>query len=327
MKLKSLALTALLMISSSTLFADVSLPYGEGSGKVDYINYKRFPGIEEPLPYGPLSFRLVGDNIWVADTVGGKLMQLTKGGSLVSEFSICPSGTKAYEIDQYGMPNSKVFIEDMAPIYGEYGDLKAWWILESQNNKALKYSVDGQKLAEIDGSDFAQPTRIEIGRSGNIFIADMGKKAIFTYDAQGNFLNKQNWEWSGMAIAGYDDKLYRLMYMGEEHKNMLVCTNLSGKVVKTKLLDIENMVNPKLWWVDEDSSECVITYTPATGHKGSYNIVRVGLDGKVKASGQLTSPFAMNRFIDNLDGEVYVGKCDFSVAPDGKFEVVPYSLP
>ena len=36
----------------------------------------------------------------------------------------------------------------------------------------------------------------------------------------------------------------------------------------------------------------------------------------------------MNRFIDNIDFEgVYIGKADYSKAPEGKLEIVPFSMP
>ena len=96
MKLRNICLLAsLLIFSTNSLFSDVKVPYGEGKGKVDYTNINRYPELEEALPYGPLSFRLVGDKIWVADSVGGKLMQYDKDGKLITEFSVLPKDVKA----------------------------------------------------------------------------------------------------------------------------------------------------------------------------------------------------------------------------------------
>ena len=90
MKLNSCLLASLLMLSTSSLFADVAVPYGVGSGQVDFINNNKYPKIDDPQPTGPLSFRVVGESTWVADSVGNKLMQFDKAGKLVSEFSILP---------------------------------------------------------------------------------------------------------------------------------------------------------------------------------------------------------------------------------------------
>ncbi len=328
MNLKKCIIASCILLSTSTLLADVAVPYGEGAGKVDYVNLKRYPNLGDPLPFGPLAFRMIEDKVWVADSVGGKLMQFTDKGKLISEFSILPEGTKPYTIDEYKNPSLNILIEDIAPVRGDYGAVTAWWVADSQENKLLKFSPDGKKLAEIKNPDFSQLYRVEVGAGGHVFVADKGSKAIFVYDSEGKLLNKLNWEWSGMAVAGSDEKLYRLIYNGEERKNELVSTNLEGKVIKARTLDVVNMLNPKLWWVDEVNGECVITCTPETGFKGTYIIYRIGLDGKIKAQGELKAPFIMNRFIDNVDyGDVFIGKSDYSAAPDGKFEVVPFSMP
>ena len=326
MKINKYILAVFLMFTTSNLFAEVSISYGEGQNKADYINNNKYPKIDDPMPTGPLSFRVVDDKIWVADSVGNKLMQFNKKGKFISEFSILPDGMKPYNIDEYNLPILNMLIDDFAPVRGDYGKIQAWWIADSCKNKLYKFSVDGKKLAEISNPEFGQLFRVEVGLGGHIFVADKAARAIFTYDSEGKLLNRQVWEWSGMAVSGNDDVLYRLMYDNEAHKNVLVISTIDGKTVSGKLLDID-MFDPRLWWVDESKGECVITYSPAE-FKGFYNIVRVGLDGKVKASGELPAPIIMNRYIDHLDyDEVFIGKCNFFKAPEGKFEVIPFKLP
>lgn len=327
MKLHSSVLASFLMLSSCISFADVAVYYGEGPGKVDFINAKKYPNIQEPLPFGPLSFRMVEDKVWVTDSVGGKLMQFNQKGKLVSEFSLLPKGAKPYKLE-YGSPTSNILVEDFAPVKGAYGDVVAWWIADSQGNKLVKFSVDGKKLAEVTHPEFCQLFRVEVGMGGHLFVADKAASAIFVFDPQGKFLRKYSWEWTGMAVAGTDEKLYRLVFDREAGKHHLVATDLEGKTVSATQLDVENMFNSNLWWVDENSGEAVITYTPATGFNGTYYIVRVGLDGAIKASGNLKAPFVMNRFIDNLDySEVFIGKANYEEAPNGKLEITPFKMP
>ncbi len=326
MKLNSCLLASILMLSSSTLLADVSIPYGEGSGKVDFLNYKKYPRLEDPYPTGPLCFRVVGDKIWVADSIGNKLLQYGKDGKLISEFSVLPEGEKPYKIGKFDVPLLNMRIEDFAPVLGNNGELTAFWVVDFCSRKLFKFSPDGKKLDEITNPEFKQPFRVEVGLGGHLFIADKMTQAIFTYDVEGNLLNKQHWEWSGMAVAGKKDYLYRLMYDNEARKNLLIKSNTKGKIKKEVMLDV-TMFNPKLWWVDEEKGECVITYSPAE-FKGFYNIVRVGLDGKVRASGELPAPIIMNRYIDSSNhNEVFIGKGNFFNAPEGSFEVVPFKLP
>ena len=222
MNFRKFFIASCILFSTNTLFADVTVPYGEGSGKVDYINNNRFQTLDDPIPWGPLSFRMVDNNVWIADSVGGKLLQFNKEGKLISEISVLPEGTKPYTINKYKNPVLNNLIEDIAPVRDEYGSVTAWWIADSLRQCLLKYSLDGKKLAEIKNPDFVQLYGVEVGIGGHIFVADKGANSIFTYDSQGQLINKQNWEWSGMAVAGSDEKLYRLMYIGEEQRNMLV---------------------------------------------------------------------------------------------------------
>ena len=328
MQMKKICLLAsLVLLSTSAVFAELTVPYGEGSGKVDYTNTNKYAEIEEPLPFGPLSFRLVGDKTWLADSVGGKLMQFDRSGKLLSEFSVLPAGVKPYELDKEGFPDPNILIEDIAPIIGQYGDLEGWWVADSNDNKLLKFSADGKILAQLQDPDYGQLFRIEVGAGGHLFVADKGSRKIYVYDSKGDYVNDFNWEWSGMAVTGKDDNLYRLIYFNEENRNMLVKTDLKGNVISSKAIDTE-MSDPELWWVDEAKGEAVITYTPLEGFEGDYNIIRVNLDGKVIASGKLPAPFVMNRFIDHADyEEVFIGKGNYSEAPEGSFEIIPFKMP
>ena len=320
-------LASLLLFSTNAIFAELAVPYGEGSGKVDYTNSNKYKELEDPLPFGPMSFRMFGDKIWVADSVGGKLMQFDSKGRLISEFSVLPVGAKAYEIDGDGYPEPNILIEDIAPVIGQNGELEAWWIADSIDNKLLKFSADGKVLAQLQDPDYGQLYRIEVGAGGHLFVSDKATRKIYVYDSKGDYVNDLNWEWSGMAVSGKEDNLYRLIYFNEENKSMLVATDINGNVVKSKAIDIE-MDDPELWWVDEAKGEAVITYTPLEGFEGQYNIIRVDLEGKVIASGKLTAPFVMNRFIDHSDYEdVFIGKCNYAEAPNGNFEIVPFKMP
>ena len=321
-------LASLVLFSTSAIFAELSVPYGADSGKVDYTNNNKYPEVlEDPLPFGPLSFRMYGDKTWVADSVGGKLMQFDSKGKLVSEFSVLPTDVKPYTVNEEGFPDFNILIEDIAPVIGKNGDLEAWWVADSNDNKLLKFSADGKILAQLQDPDYGQLFRVEVGAGGHLFVADKGTRKIYIYDSNGNHVNDLNWEWSGMAVSGKEETLYRLIYFKEENRNMLVSTDLKGNVIKSKVVDIE-MSDPELWWVDEVKGEAVITYVPLEGFEGDYNIIRVNLDGKVLASGKLPAPFVMNRFIDHADYEdVFIGKCNYSEAPEGNFEIIPFKMP
>ena len=337
MKLSSIILASAIMLTSCSAFADVIVQFGEGSGKVDYINNVKYPSIQDPVPFGPMSFRLVEDKLCLIDSVGGKLMLFNrKDGKLISEFSVLPEGVKkSYTEDVYVNPTTKkeekfpslnTLVEDFAPVVDEVGTVQAWWLADSHSRKLVKYSKDGKKLAEIENKEFIQFNRIEVGAAGNVFVADSGARSIFAFDADGRFLYKTNWEWTGMSV-GSEDKLYRLAYEPEAQKHNLVATGLDGKVVSATVLETEPMFNAKLWWVDEAKGECLVTYTPAGEFKGYFEVIRLGLDGNILGRDMINAAYGMNRIIDYQNGEMYLGKADYRVAPEGSLEIVSYSMP
>ena len=330
---KTTLLTLSLMLASTALMADVNVPYGVGAGKTDFINNNKYPKVDDPQPTGPLSFRVVGDKIWIADSVRSKLMQFDKSGKFISEFITYPKGEKAFftekikdeKLGETELPVLLRTIDDFAPVYDEKGELQAFWVADSCKNIITKYSVDGNKINEVKHPEFCQVSRIEVGKGGHIFVADKVAKAIFTFDAEGNLCNKQPWEWSGFAVSGIDDTLYRLMYNNETRQNYISISTVDGKEIQGAPIQTY-MFDPRLWWIDESKGECVITYSPAE-FKGNYYIIRVGLNGQVIADGEMPAPIIMNRYIDCNNGEVYIGKGNYFKAPEGSFGVVPFKLP
>lgn len=330
---KNTMLALSLMLVSTALMADVTVPYGEGKGKADFINNNKYPKVDDPQPTGPLSFRVTGENVWVADSVRSKLMQFDKTGKFISEFNTYPKSDKAFftekvkdeKLGETELPVLLRTIDDFAPVYDEKGKLESFWVADSCKNTLTQYTVDGTKINEFKHPEFGQISRIEVGKGGHIFVADKVAQAIFTFDGEGNFCNKQPWEWSGFAVSGSDDVLYRIMYDRDLRQNVLTISTVDGKSIKGAPIQAD-MFDPRLWWVDESKGECVITYSPAE-FKGNYYILRVGLNGQLVADGEMPAPIIMNRYIDRYNDEVFIGKGNYFKAPEGNFGVVSFKLP
>ncbi len=305
----------LFCVCSVAAFSQISVDYGEELGKVGYFNSKNHPGEEEPYPVGPLAFRLDGEHIWVSDSIGARMLKLDRSSKMVTGFSVVASPAEC-------------LIEDFALVKDETGATKSLWIIDGINKKLVHFDVAGERLGEIVNDALVQPFRVETGRTGHIFVADKGAQEIFLFDATGKLVTKTNWEWSGFAVAGEADTLFRLFFEQESKKLMLVVQKITGEIAGEVELDLPEHMNPELWWADEAASECVITYTPAAGFDGKFVVARVGFDGKVKASGELAPPFVMNRFIDRQgDNDVWIGVADYNEAPKGSFKVEPFTLP
>lgn len=305
----------LLCVCSVAASAQINLEYGEGPGKVGYFNQKNHPGEEEPYPVGPLAFRLDGEHIWVADSIGAKMLKLDRSSKVLAEFAVVASPAEC-------------LIEDFALVKDESGATKSLWLIDGINKKLLHFDVAGKQLGEIVNEALAQPFRVETGRNGHVFVADKATQEIILFDNAGKLLTKTNWEWSGFAVAGENDTLFRLFFEKESEKTMLVVQKFGGEIAGEVALELPEHMNPELWWVDEAAEECVITYTPITGFAGKLVVVRVGFDGKVRATGELAPPYVMNRFIDRqADNDVWLGVANFDEAPESSFKLEPVTLP
>ncbi|MBU1106620.1 MAG: hypothetical protein KKB51_08150 [Candidatus Riflebacteria bacterium] len=308
-------LVVLLCVCSVAAYAQIEVGYGEGPGKVGYFNQNNHPGEEEPYPVGPLAFRLDGDYVWVADSIGAKILKFDRSSKLFAEFSTVASPAEC-------------LIEDFALVKNEKAETESLWIIDGMNKKLIHFDVAGKKLGEIANDELVQPFRVEVGRTGHIFVADKGAQVIFLFDAAGKLVSKTNWEWSGFAVAGETDTLFRLFFEEESQKSVLVVQMLSGEIAGEIVLELPAHINPELWWADETAGECIITYTPATGFEGKLVVARVGFDGQVKATGELTPPYVMNRFIDRQYGnDVWLGIGNFDDPPQGSFKIEPIALP
>lgn len=324
---KKLAIAILLSLAFATAHAQVAVKYGEGPGLVNYINQNKYPGLEEPVPYGPLSFRIEDGHFWVADSVGGKLLKLNSKGVLVSEISLLPPNQQkpipAFKND----PCMQILIEDFAFVKGDYGQIKSIWAVDSFDNKLINVSLDGKIIKEIENPSFIQLERIEVGLGGHLFVSDKGAQKIFVFDAKHNLVSATHWEWSGFAITPQKEHLHRLFFTHESGKLTLVTTDMKAVVLSETELDLPVHLNPELWWVDEYNGNFVMSYTPQTGFDGRFVVVKMGFDGQVKASGEIEAPIALTRYIQHWNYEgIWVAKANHNNAPTENFRIVPFSF-
>jgi hypothetical protein len=223
---KSLILALFFSVTLGSIsFGQISLAYGEGSEKLAFINENRFPGLEEPVPYGPLSFRISDNHFWVADSVAGKIIKVDFKGKIVREFGALSTAAKKPKPAFKNDPCLQILIEDIAFEKGPYGSVKSVWVSDSFENKLIKIDTTGKILKEIKHPAFIQLSRIEIGQGGHIFVADKGAQKIFIFDHKYSLIGAVHWEWSGFAVSGADDKLHRVFFTEESGKLTLVTTD------------------------------------------------------------------------------------------------------
>lgn len=302
------------LIASLPLFAQVTLAFGSKDGEVAYINQNSHPGIEEPLPLGPLAFRVTPTNVYVADSVGGKIIIADKEKGFVAAVKLTEKP-------------AEMLLDDLALEIGKDGRASAFWVIDAMTNSLIKFSAEGKKQLIISSGKLVQPYRLEISNSGLLFVADKGARSIFAFDQKGNLIVEMPWDWSGMALSPDADILYRLFFARESGTSFLVSANAEGKLTMERELNLGEHFNAELWWVDEEKQECVLTYATSQSYQASLIIARVGFDGEVKAKDNFEVPFAMNRFLDRNGGEIWAGAADYSQAPQGSLKLIKFDLP
>lgn len=309
------ALIALFVsLSLPALGAGFSLGYGSGPAEVGFINETIRPNVEELDPIGPASFRVVDGAAYVLDTVGGRLLKLGPGGD--QNVTVTPLPTAPDRLFQ-----------DFA--FGKRPDGTAVvYVVAVDTQEILAITPKGDQVAKLGGlgeepGKFTQIARIEVGGSGRIYVADVGRQTLTVLDPSGKAIREVHWEWSGFALDTKEN-LARLRYDDRSKQNTLVIESPEGKVVRETPLAIEEHMNPDLWALDEDGAAW-LTYVEAAGFKGQLQFVRCGPDGKPTFRQKLTPPRVMTRFLSrDRDGRFHLGVGDFGAAPKGRFAIEPF---
>ncbi len=310
-----LFITALCLISitliSSPGFAQISIPYGAGSGKVGYINNNSHPKQENPVPIGPLSFRIVNKQIWIADTVGNKILKFEKSGQPAGEIQLA----KADEM---------MLTEDFAAQFSPTGDLTDFWVINGFRSKLEKFSPDGKKLDELKSANFAQPSKIEIAQNGKIYVSDDVMQQIMVFDKNKKLLSQIPYEWSGFVLAKEPDSLYRLTYDQESKTSNLIKQTFNNKVLSSTKLNLGNHYNPNICWFNPETNNIAISYKTTDNPKGKQNFSIIGIDGSNKSTQEVNIPIAMTRhFALDESGQTWLGEAHYGLAPKGTLKIIP----
>ncbi|MBF0407328.1 MAG: hypothetical protein HQM10_08240 [Candidatus Riflebacteria bacterium] len=318
--LKTAVFTALIMLLFllPPVNADFVASYGSDPGKVAFVNQKSHPGLQIPIPYGPRAFRIIGEDCWIIDSVGGKLLRFNKTSGFVSEHRILDN------------PEEMIF-EDISPIIASDSTISGWWTIDLKSSSLLQLDSSGKIVRRIKSPEFKQPFRVELGQSNEVFLADKGAGTIFQINStDGSVIKKTKWEWSGFDVGDKTGTLYQIMFSSKEQASILVGTTSQMKQTVRIKLSLPLHYNPELQWVDEDRQECVLTYiNHAPGHPNHKRTVavRVAFDGRIKGSAPINMPNHLNRFLDRGNGKPYVASANYAESPMGNLCIKRFFLP
>lgn len=305
MKACYIALLMFVLLANS-VSAEIFIGFGADAGKVGFINQNSNPGEENPGPIGPLSFRLINDEIWVADTVGNKLLVFSDSGELKREI-------------RYAEAKVRFLLEDFAPVFDDSGKVQSLWLINGYAAKLVKISSDGKLLDEISSDELIQPMRIEVDAAMNLVVADDAAQKILIFAKDKTLMGQLGYEWSGFAITAEPRVIFCLKFNSQEQKTYLVKKNYAGKVLGEVALGLGNHFNPYLWAIDNETSEALLAFKPAAPVAGQINLSICSVDGSVKNTSAVSLPVAMTRYISLADfNSVWLAQADYNLAPAGK---------
>jgi hypothetical protein len=314
MKNVSLLFAIAFVLYAVSAFCQVSIEYGNDKTQLAFINQNNHPGIQEPLPLGPLAFRIHKERFFIADSVGGKILIASK------------KNTDAIKQVTITATPSEMLFDDLV-LETDKDKVVSIWLIEALGNCLINVNGKGEIVRKIESDKFIQPFRIEISSSGLIVVADKGARSIFVFKPEGEEVIQLPWEWSGMGLSPDADILYRIFFAPESSTSFLVNCDFNGDITSEIELDLGEHFNTELLWVDEEKQEFLITYGTSQTYQTSLNIARIGFDGAVRGLKDIKLPFAMNRYIVKQGKNAYLAVADFEAAPEGTFKIVSFELP
>ncbi len=311
MKLKP-ALMLMLITGCGVQAADSwSISYGRENGQVAVFNSNTDKTFKEDQPFGPMSFRICKNDLWVLDSIGGKIHQFDGQNKLKKSFMLS------------GMPENLV-LEDFALNSGSTGDPESVWVAEAATCEVKKISLaNGKELVKVGGNGnepgkFLQINQIEVDRTGRVYVGDIGRSVIAVFTPYGELVREISWQRCGFAFDP-SNRMHTLQY--EENAGYFIKVFSSkGQLEKSLHLGMAELTNPRVWAV-AGNGNIVVSFVPAGGFKGTLKLMEITPFGRVARSMEFEPPAVMNRYLAGTEGIVWLAEADFEKAPAGQFAV------
>jgi hypothetical protein len=289
-----------------------NLPFGVTGAGLRYDNESVRPGIEEAAAFGPLAFRLHRNELWIADSVGGRVARVAPGQQIPTF------------LDVPGVA-SNTLLEDLALVTDLSGAVVGVWVADGADLTVRHISIaDGREMMRVGGrgdqpGSFVQIQRLEVGPTRRLYVGDVGRGVISIFSPAGTLEREVPWERSGFVVDS-TDHLHLLRF--HPAAGYVHCVfGPDGRPVRTCHLGHPEAQNPRLWALDGKGAP-VVSFVPRTGFRGVLHLVRFNSFGGISSWSLLKPPRAMNRFLDrDASGALWVAAADYEQAPTGVFSV------
>lgn len=311
----AISLFTLTILTCATICPAATYPsfwqvdFGRAPDQVHYYNNKIDPQIQEAAPLGPMAFRIEGNSLWLADSIGGRMMVFGANGKLSYAFPVPRSP-------------ENTLLEDFAFLRNKSGVPTSVWVADGADCTVKLLSFNGTLLSQIGGRGsepgfFQQIHQLETDRFGRLYVGDYGKNTISIFNTQGKLEREIPWYCTGFAL----DRRGNLstITFSQRIGHSWVVYSPSGQLIRSTHLGLPNCQNPRLWF-QNNQNEILVSFVPPGGFRGLLNVYRFSAGGEKSGKFTIRPPQAMNRFFDTPDGRnFYIALADFNRAPKGKF--------
>lgn len=275
------------------------IPYGTAESAVGFTHPSK-TNPEDPS-FGPLSVRVHGKELWVADSVNGRILCFAADGSRqrILALADAPENTliEDFSVD---VANNRIWLADAAD-----GQVVA---LDFHTGAKLVRCV-------LPGGRAAQIKQIETGRDGSVLIWDLGKASLLRCAADGSLLNQWPIEPSGFAIDN-EMQIHDLL-ANALHGLLWRVRDLHGKEVRHVHIGLPDYYNPRIWAVTSTGA-LLLSVIPPGGFKGHLHLMTVLPSGAIARVRRFAPALTMNRFVSlATDGSLWLCRADFTKAPQG----------
>ncbi|MBQ2593934.1 MAG: hypothetical protein II567_11730 [Candidatus Riflebacteria bacterium] len=316
MKAISVLCAVLLGVSSLCQAQTWTLEYGDKNEQFSYCNRWNTNEKYEGTPYGPMSFRVINNKLWILDSVAGRICCFDEKNTLLKNIVI---------------PDLKGFkmLEDFALVGDNPDNPDAIWVANASDNIIRKISVaNGKVLAQFGGrgntsGKFVQVKSLEVDAGGRLYVADVGRNKLSVFTSTGAFLRDYPWQSTGFVVDRYAN--LHMIHYREEGGYFYRIYSPKGQLTSNIHLGFLDYTNVCLHSVEKDGS-LILTLVPPTGYKGKLDCIKINKFGDVIEKDSLIPSVAMNRYFYSDNNKFYIAEADFEAAPVSKFIVKPFEF-
>ena len=299
-------LAAMVLAFTSPAFTNWELPFGKEDQRVGVSA----PMNEQDAPDGPASYRVVNGNLWVLDSVKGRVL--------------CFSGeNKLIQTVIFPTLKPEFILSDFALQLSSAGEVQAVVTVDTRAKEIVVVDAAGKELRRIKADSMTQLDEVDVDSEGRIYVGDYAAGSISVFAADGQVQRSFPWQVSGF-VTDLQNNLHLLDYK-EGSGHALVTLAADGQEIARQELGMPEMQNPRIWSVNA-SGERLVSMVPPSGNPAEQVLCSISADGKIIAKADFTNPYYINRYLAAGDGHAWLVKADYLKAPAQSVKIETLSL-